>query len=84
MSSSSLFRIVLSGQQMVWQDIIDDAQIVGVLVPVELEPSTQWCFSHGKAVFKAVSGKMICDEYLRSPCDIDDAAVVRIGDADEQ
>jgi len=57
----------------------------GQLVPVVLDPVTQWCFAHDNNVYLNLdNGLLTCSRYLRSPCDIWDAAVIRIGDADEQ
>jgi len=50
-------------------------------VPVELDPVTRWCFAHQEEVFTEIgTDKLICAKHLRSPCDIDDAAVIRIGE----
>jgi len=50
-------------------------------VSVVLDPVTRWCFAHGDEVFTEVgTDKPICARHLRSPCDIDDAAVIRIGE----
>jgi len=50
------------------------------LVPVVLDPVTQWCFAHQDEVFTHLDGSEVCARYMRSPCDVADAAVIRIGD----
>jgi len=55
------------------------------VVSVVLDPELKWCFTHQDEVFPEVgTDKMICAQHLRSPCDVDDAAVIRIGDDDER
>jgi len=57
----------------------DDGVFEFVFVPVVLDPVTRWCFAHQEEVFTEVgTDKLICAQHLRSPCDIDDAAVIRI------
>ncbi len=65
-----------------WQDFRGVIQIMlrdGGLVPVDLDPVTQWCFAHQEEVFTEIgTANLICARHLRSPCDIAEAAVVRM------
>jgi len=78
-TDNTLYRINYSGDfklNRYTEMLIENGQ----LVPVVLDPVTQWCFSHNDEVFQSIdSNELICSRHLRSPCDIDDAAVVRIG-----
>jgi len=53
----------------------------GLVPVVELDPVTQWCFAHQDEVFTDIeTGELVCARSRRGPCDIDDAAVIRIGE----
>jgi len=58
----------------------DDGVFEFVFIPVVLDPVTQWCFAHGNEVFTHLDGSQVCARYMRSPCDVADAAVIRIGE----
>ncbi len=47
--------------------------------PIDLDPVTHWCFNHQEGVFIEVgTANLICSRHLRSPCDVAEAAVVRM------
>ncbi len=83
-----LYRIDLTGSFDIgandsWEELFQEAKDEGLLVPVDLDPVTQWCFAHQEDVFIEVgTANLICSKYRRSPCDIAEAAVVRMEDSD--
>ncbi len=46
--------------------------------PIDLDPVTRWCFAHSNEVFTHLDGSQVCSRYMRSPCDVAEAAVVRM------
>ncbi len=46
--------------------------------PVVFDPELLWCFAHGNEVFTHLDGSQVCARYMRSPCDVAEAAVVRM------
>ncbi len=63
------------------ENVTDDLVNAKILIPVVIEQSTVWCFEHDEEVFtQAGTDTLICARYLRSPCDIAPAAVVRLED----
>ncbi len=58
---------------------LDNLKQSGVLALVDLDPVTQWCFSHQEAAWMELGTKdLICSRHLRKPCDVAEAAVVRM------
>jgi len=81
----TLYRIDREAQGESLHPVIDmqiDLWIAAeILIPVVLDPTIGWCFAHDNSVFLDLDiSELICARHLRGPCDIADAAVIRIGD----